>query len=186
MPSRRVPATALGEAALVQLALRALDHDQLAMSDAGARGLYGRHVWLQHGHLRHGNAVVDLVAVTENFTSRRLLELRLTVTDNQVFSWDKRRTAWAKHGQVDLTKITPDWPKLLGFVEARNALQHGLGRLTDFQLSANRRGDVLAHLAAAGISVIGDLILVDAETVGTCHRVCENFVITLDTTAPRT
>jgi hypothetical protein len=182
MPSKRVSATALGEASLAQLAMRLLDHNHLTTRDLGRGDQEGRHLWIRQSQLRHGNALVDLVAVTENFVTRRLLEFWPGVTESEVSTWKKREYAWRNHANVDLTIITPDWHNLLGFVEARNALQHGLGRLTEMQLGRHR-DDVLSDLAAANISLIGDLIQIDVHTVRSCYSVCENFVVTLDNAA---
>jgi hypothetical protein len=179
--NRIVSHTALAEAALSQIALRALDHELLAKQPG--HSLHGRHVWLQNSQSRHDNALVDIVAIVENFASRRLLDLRPVVTTDQVFTWEKRRKAWAEHGPVDLTRIT-HWRKLLGFIEARNAIQHGLGRLTDYQLDQARRLESLTRLSAAQIRTIGDVVFVDARTVGECQHVCAKFVISLDSTAP--
>ena len=181
---RGTATTRLGEAAALQISLRLLDHDWLTGHIDEMTELPGRHVWHEHDQVRHNNTVVDLVAVAENFTSRRLLELRPSLTDNDVFSWEKRRKAWAKHAQVDLTKITQRWESLLGFVQARNALQHGLGYLTDFQLSPHLRVDVLSQIEAARITLFGNRVYIDSGTVSRCAEVCVDFVLTLDKAAP--
>jgi hypothetical protein len=128
--------------------------------------------------------LVDFVAVVENFTSQRLLKLRANLAESDVFSWEKRRTSWARHASVDFTHIVPHWQMMQGFIEARNALQHGLGRLTDFQLKPQRRAQVLADLKFAKVPLIGDLVLVNAETVSTCRKHCADFVVALDNVAP--
>jgi hypothetical protein len=184
MPRRLNPVTDLGEAALTQITVRGLDHEQLMRLQDDNRNKIGRHL-LENDRLRHANALVDLVAVVENFTSQRLLKLRPNLTDNDVFSWEKRRTSWSGHANVDLMSIAPHWALLQGFIEARNALQHGLGRLTDFQLSSQRRDRVLENLRFANVPLIGDLVLVDAETVRTCRNSCADFILVLDNTASR-
>jgi hypothetical protein len=184
VPSKLAATTRLGEASLLQIALRAMDHERLSRSDHERDALVGRHVWLNKSQLRHGNAVVDLVAVAENFTSSRLLQLRPTLTENDVFTWERRRRAWAEHGPVDLVTVAPDWLALQGFVEARNALQHGLGLLTDFQLDPRRREETLARLLAAPVYLTGDVVHIRVETVYRCRDVCESYVLTLDNAAP--
>lgn len=183
MPSKQKPITELGEASVAQLAMRLLDHDRLVAQDLSVLYPAGRHSWLPLVGLRHAHALVDLVAVAENFAATRLRQLHTAVPEKEVSSWEKRRRAWNKHDDVDLTSITPNWHKLMGFVEARNAFQHGLGRLTEMQLGGTRRGDVLSDLAIAGVSVVGDLIQVEAKTVKACHSVCEEFVLALDNKA---
>lgn len=184
MPSAPTSSTWLGEAALLQIALRTTDHERLAASDGLIDALAGRHLWLDQSQLRHGNALVDIVAVTENFTSARLLELRPNLTDRQVFTWERRRQAWQDHGPVDLTSVSANWLALMGFVEVRNALQHGLGHLTATQLSRNRRSETLERIKAARVSLSGDLVHVDADAVRHCREICEGYVISLDSAAP--
>ena len=53
----------------------------------------------------------------------------------------------------------------MGFVEVRNALAHGLGRLTDRQLG-KYRGEVLPQIAAAGVRLDGDLVPFSALVQG--------------------
>jgi hypothetical protein len=183
MPSNLAATTHLGEISLLQIALRAMDHERLSRSDQEPDALVGRHVWLNESQLRHRNAVVDLVAVAENFTSSRLVQLRPNLTENDVFTWERRRRAWAEHGSVDLETVTPDWLALQGFIEARNALQHGLGRLTDFQLDRRRREETLRRLRAAAIYLSGDFVHIHVETVHRCHDVCKSYVLALDEAA---
>ena len=132
--------------------------------------------------LRHANALVDLVAVAENFSTKRLLAVHPELNDAQVSTWERRRKKWKNPGNIDLTTLTSNWHRLMGFVEARNAFQHGLGRLTDMQLGL-RRDDILSDLESACISLTGDLVRVNGQTVAACYEVCEEFVIALDNQA---
>jgi hypothetical protein len=182
MPSQVSAATGLGEAARAQLGMRLLDHDRLAALDLGTLHPSGRHIWFPQIDQRHANALVDLVAVAENFSSQRLLNVHPELDESQISSWDKRRREWSSRSRIDLTSVTPHWHKLMGFVEARNAFQHGLGRLTDMQLG-RRRDSILSDLAAAGISLTGDLVRVDGKTVTECHTICDEFIVVLDNAA---
>ena len=181
---RGAASTNLGEAAVLQISLRVLDHAWLTGHTAEMEELQGRHIRYEHDQVRHNNTVVDLVAVAENFTTRRLLELRSSLTENDVFNWERRRRAWARHAQVDLTMETPNWNSLQGFVQARNALQHGLGYLTDFQLSPRNRERTLKEIRAAQILLFGDRVYIEDETVSRCAEVCVSFVLALDRVAP--
>jgi len=184
MPSRLSSRTNRAEAALLQIAMRVEDHRRLASGDPTQGLPQGRHIWWQSDFLRHGNAIVDLVAVAENFCSSRLLDCRPQVQEQEVFSWDRRKKAWKKYASVDLETVTLFWDNLYGFIEARNSLQHGLGSLTDSQLSEKRRGDVLRCIKTAGLALVGDRISVDFSSVVECRRVCEEFVFGLDVQAP--
>lgn len=48
---------------------------------------------------RHANAVVDLVAVAENFTVIRFTALHPEVHHDEISSWPKRERAWLEHSQ---------------------------------------------------------------------------------------
>jgi hypothetical protein len=177
--------TALGEAALGQLLVRVADYRTLLrLSEQQPRGDRGRHL-RDAAVVRHGNALTDLVAVLESFTVARLLNLRPAVSHNQVMKWTDRIKIWRNQGGVDLTTF-PHMQAVQGFVEVRNALEHGLGRLTERQLDPKYRDEVLAHIAAAGVRLDGDRVLITPENVGRCSEVGKDFVRFLDLSAPKT
>lgn len=75
----------------------------------------------------------------------------------------------------------------MGFVEARNALQHGLGRLTEMQLDPTsrrgrepRRTQVLRDLAACGLVLNGDRVTVLVRDVERCLVACRELVLAAD------
>ncbi|MGH3834345.1 MAG: hypothetical protein ACRDSF_01380 [Pseudonocardiaceae bacterium] len=171
--------TALAEAALRSLALRADDHRRLAA--AGLVAPRGRHQPADHD-ARNGNSVTDCVAVAESFAVSRLLALRPAVRERDVFTWEGRRNEWRKHGSVDLRSYE-QWLALMGYVEVRNALQHGSGRLTDRQLGDHRR-EILGWIAAANVHLNGpNVVLTEGDPVA-CAGVCAGFVRFLDAAAP--
>jgi len=172
--------TAHAEAALAQIASRVVDHRQLMRLDNAANP--ARRRLRQPLQARHVNALVDLVAVAESFASGRLLELRPAVSPDDVSTWQKRKSAWGKHGSVDITAYKA-WSALMGFVEVRNALQHGLGRLTERQLGKHRN-EILAQIRASSVHLDGDLLVVLADDVAQCGKVCAGFVQWLDAAAP--
>jgi hypothetical protein len=98
-------------------------------------------------------------------------------------NWIGRIKMWKKHGGVDLA-VFPEMQTVLGFAEVRNALEHGLGRLTERQLGEHR-DQVLTQIAAAGVRLDGDLVLVTPDDVSRCGNVGERFVHFLDLNAPR-
>lgn len=184
MPSRLRPLTTWGEASLTHLSSRFADHlylNDLSVSDGGNM-LRGRHRTHDPAFVRCGNTLVDLVAVTEDFASTRLLALHPTMNPGEVMSWEKRKGAWKSRASIDLTQLT-GWAPLYGFVEARNALQHGLGRLTTFQLERHRDA-VLKGLKDAQIVLMGDRVCIDADAVQRSLHTCEQFIISLDRAGP--
>jgi hypothetical protein len=122
------------------------------------------------------------MAIVESFTSARLLNLRSHVTPDNVSTWKRRETAWSNHGGVNLANHQ-DWYALLGFMEVRNGLQHGLGKLTDRQLG-NYRDNTLKYIGAANVYLNGDQIILVEENIVNCERICTDFVKWLDFEAP--
>jgi hypothetical protein len=173
------PRTALAEAALRSLAVRAGDHRRLTSGSSVVHG--GRHQ-PAHRDTRNGNVVTDCVAVAESFSTARLLALRPVLDPGDVSTWKKQRQAWRNHGPVDLC-LWEDWPKLMGYVEVRNALQHGLGRLTDLQLRKYQR-EISAWIKAANVQLNGPNVMLTDEDPIACSGVCADFVHFLDAAAP--
>lgn len=169
----------LGETAARRLAARTESH---AAADDRIR-TDGRHLparWLD----RHANALVDLVAITESYFAERLA--RAVPGSSQPSTWRARSDAWRDKAGVDVA-ADPRWPALMGFVEARNALQHGLGRLTASQLDPAprkkgepRRTQVLRDLDASGLHLNGDRVTVLARDVERCAAVCRHLVLSAD------
>lgn len=128
---------------------------------------------------RDANTLVDLVAVAESFCVARLATVGITA---DVSTWDKRAKAWLNRS-IDLVGACPGWLALMGFVEARNAIQHGLGRLTDRQLGKHT-AQSLAFISAAAIRLNGDAIVIGTDDIARCARVCAAFIRCLDAAAP--
>jgi hypothetical protein len=138
------------------------------------------------------DAIFRLVAVAEDFSLLRLIEItedllpagRLVEVlwegelDRSMDTWDSRLGAWSRLHQIEVKSQLPRYDRLDGFIQARNAIAHGLGQLTRKQ-SGNRAATV-QRLAAAGIKTNGDVLILGLENVETCAAVCESFVLWLD------
>lgn len=85
--------------------------------------------------------------------------------------------------KLELSAAGTDWLRMMGYVEIRNAIQHGLGRLTESQVSA-RRHDTLRWIRASGVYLDGDQVRLAGSDVAACFATCAAFVIWLDTKAP--
>jgi hypothetical protein len=120
--------------------------------------------------------------VAEHFSAGRLRELP-GVRESDTASWPKQETAWAARANVTLTNL-PAYQPFRGFNEVRNAVMHGRGSLTPLQLIPARVGDVRLRLAAAGVRVLRDRLVVDQEDLDRCADVCAEFVQQLDGVAP--
>ena len=82
--------------------------------------------------------------MAESFAVSRLLVLCPAIPEHDVSSWKNRLTTWRRHGAVDLSSYER-WSALMGYAEVRNAMLHGLGRLTDQQLG-KRRQQILVQI----------------------------------------
>jgi hypothetical protein len=173
--------SALAEEALAQVMSRLADHRQLMRLDADTGSARGRR-FRQLQRTRHGNALVDLVAVAESFAAGRLLRLRPAISYDEVSTWSRREKAWARHTMVNLRKYQ-EWSALMGFVHVRNALQHGLGRLTEQQLD-RYHDKVLNEIHASSVNLNGDMLTVTADDVSRCGTVSAGFIWWLDNAAP--
>lgn len=132
----------------------------------------GRHL-LADRRTRFANAIVDYVAIAESFIVSALLALH-DVDEPAVGSWKSREKLWAEHHPMHLNEFA-EWDKLLGYVEFRNAVQHGLGSLTERQLGRHK-AEVLRQIDAAGIERSGGSLFVTREHVENCERTCRNFI----------
>ena len=156
------------DAALDRLAARHAEHLRLSGPSPAD---HGRHV-PRHEQTREANGVVDMVAVAEAFSIDRLLESWPTTPSASTGIWKRREKAWRDVG-ADLT-VKTSWLPLMGYVEVRNAIQHGLGRLTAQQL--DRREQTLSRIAASGVDLNGDRVTVTDDDVNRCYRTCHRFV----------
>jgi hypothetical protein len=168
------------EWALSRLVSRHAEYRQIALSGVAGPLMRGRHS-AGRFRTRDANALVDFVAIAESFSIGRLIHIR-SIAAGDLLTWDMRRKAWAKHATVDLVSFH-GWASLMGFVEARNAIQHGLGRLTHRQLGKYKQ-EVLDWLDAANLCRNGDVLLLSERDVGRCSEVCNGFIEWLDSTAP--
>jgi len=96
-------------------------------------------------------------------------------------SWFSRDEVWKREFNIDLWEC-PDYAPLRGFVEARNAVSHGLGYLTDQQLS--RLPDVESNLKAANVELDGRRVLFGDRHLEATAYIAIGFVTWLDFAAP--
>jgi hypothetical protein len=139
---------------------------------------------------RQQSTLSGVVSCVEVFSSDLLRDLRPEVGEDEVRDWMKRKKAWHRHLQVAFGDL-PTWPALHGFVEARNAIQHGLGSLTNSQLGVmagkprdyTHREETLSLLRMAKVSLDADRVIVGHEDVIRCVNTASAFVRDLDAKA---
>ncbi|MDH3048679.1 hypothetical protein QEN42_02165 [Gordonia alkanivorans] len=91
-------------------------------------------------------------------------------------SWRERQTFISSWMKVDITRLSW-WKSWLGYVEARNAWAHGLGKLTKRQMKSQ---EVVANLTAAGFIMQSGKVLVRAEDVRSAATTAVNLVDWID------
>jgi hypothetical protein len=128
-------------------------------------------------------AIASLVATIEHY-SLDVLEVH---TGKRPRSWHKQAELWLSELGVQLAARCPNYPALRGFVEARNAVMHGQGSLTDQQVkeSAERWAQIKAFMKAAGLERMRRLLILTPETVARCTDVCTAVVGELETCRPQ-
>lgn len=174
-----VQRSARADDAIEDLASRMADHRDLVQA---ATDFYGRHEERLSIERRRQNTLSGLVAVAESFVVGRLLDAVPTVKDDELGTWKKRTLAWKTHLGVELATASA-WKPLMGFVEARNAVQHGLGRLTDRQLG-KYRDEILGFLGACAVGLNGDLVIVREDDIARCADVSRGMIEWIDGAAP--
>lgn len=170
--------TVEAEQAFERLVARLAEYRTLA--NAVARRTGGRHAANQRP-IHNANALVDLAAIAEAFCVRRLI-VASNVGPEELATWKARQKAWKQKANLDLATFQ-SWKPLMGFVEARNAIQHGQGRLTERQLDTHKQ-TALGWLDAAAIQRNGDVLLISTDDIDHCAQVCRDFIGWLDTAAP--
>ena len=145
------------------------------------------------------DALTRLLAIAEEFTLGLLIECteRILPTDRLVAAlweshvdretdtWDRRLGAWDRLHGVSIASDFPLNSQLLGFVQARNAIVHGLGVMTRKQTATLKiRNKTIARLDGAKVSVAADdRLILTADHVLACASVIRSLIEWLDDAA---
>jgi hypothetical protein len=100
--------------------------------------------------------------------------------DAETDTWPDRVSSWENLHRV-LIKTFPRYNQLLGYIEARNAIVHGLGSLTRKQMKKPQKA--LGRLTAAQISLIGTRLSLSDNNATGCAEVVRELIDWLDTQA---
>lgn len=95
-------------------------------------------------------------------------------------NWDERKTAFKNYHGAVLTSCS-SWSTFYGAVEVRNAIAHGLGRLTARQ----RAGSSRQKIESVGVVIVDDSIRLSYEAVLRCLSAARTFVVSLDSRVKR-
>jgi phosphoribosylformylglycinamidine (FGAM) synthase-like enzyme len=134
--------------------------------------------------------LLRVLSITEAFCAQRLLDqVEHSVDPAAAHStlaglWeaaavDATRT-WSdqQRGYRRWLGVEPDWKPVERLAEARNAVAHGLGRLTRHQL--RRQASVRERLRLAGIPLTGDTLDLTDAVLARAADTCRTFIETID------
>jgi hypothetical protein len=148
-----------------------------------------------HRDLAEHDAVLRAVAIAEDFSLTRLVdltegllppqplvqELWRTEQKQSLDTWPRRLDAWKRLHNVRIKAKFPARLQLLGFIEARNAIAHGLGELTKKQRIDQQATE--QRLENAGIKTTRNRIILKPNNIERCAEVVGLFIVWLDVTA---
>lgn len=89
----------------------------------------------------------------------------------------KHNALWKTYKSVNVATF-PQHKELQAYIQARNAIAHGLGGLTRRQM--RRRPAIVAELGHANIALRGNALLLGATDVEACAGVVKAFIAWLD------
>ncbi|QIK72227.1 hypothetical protein G7070_08025 [Propioniciclava coleopterorum] len=123
-------------------------------------------------------AVANIAGIVEHYAEQMLLAAGCNPM--KIKTWGDKPRAWKVTFNADIEDMgtCPSFTLMRGFYEARNAIMHRRGELTDSQ----RNQRIFARLMAARIERVGYRIVVNGNTVRSCAEVCVQCVQELDAT----
>jgi hypothetical protein len=143
---------------------------------------------------RHSLVLPHIVAIVEDFSHQLLVYCTFPLLDlthpfredmwreaheRAEGNWSIHLEAWKKwHGVV--CTASPHYEALMAFVDARNAIMHGLGRLTRRQLGKDGGKTTINRLATVGIGVRAGRVVLTHAAVRSCAETCRDYVEWLD------
>ena len=133
--------------------------------------------------------LLRLVSITESYCAEQLLsraELALPSDDNALYTliWDAaaldatRTWVALKDAFKRWFGANPDWTKLDGLAEARNAIAHGLGSLTRQQ--QGKRQSTMTKLNRTGILVDNNALILTDGDLTRAAVVCRSVIAEVD------
>ncbi len=105
---------------------------------------------------------------------RALWDFQREATD----TWPQRLGVWKRVHSITVGASFQRYGEFVGFVEARNAIVHGLGSLTEKQMRDRER--TVARLRGARIPVTGTRLGLHRFHVDLCASVVREFIVWLD------
>lgn len=175
MPDPLAHLSALAEDAVSDI--RLIVHDYSAVRAVAAPGSVGRFnvPGADFGDRATQFAIANIAGIVEHYAERILLAAGSPA--NKVKTWADKPKEWQKQFGADIESCGSFAP-MRGYYEARNAIMHRRGELTDSQ----RKADVYERLAAAEVPRVGFHVVVTEPMVAACADVCIACVEEMDGT----
>lgn len=143
------------------------------------------------GAIRVEDALTRFMSVADEFTYGLLVdvtEARLpsnprvsllweNYVDGKTDTWPQRFESWKSLHGIPFDSF-PRYHPLRGFIEARNAVVHGLGALTRKQLKKPDTAE--GRLRAAHVALIGTRVTISVENATACAQVVHDLIEWLD------
>jgi hypothetical protein len=107
---------------------------------------------------------------------RLMLEKELAATS----SWSARHKAFKRHHGVDLRRCA-EHHRLEGAVEVRNAIAHGLGRLTTRQLMSS---ETVKHLSKVDVPIRNGYVALERHHLEDCGDYTRAYLVSVDRSVP--
>ncbi len=151
------------------------------------RIIVGMHGAVDAGKIRRQSAVVRMVSVVEAFVDglnrdylvdaiarvgekESVLISQLMVAHS--VNWETRRSTLELFYSVEFGDA-PAWGRLLGAIEARNTIVHGLG---DVASSGGNFRRLQGRLEQVGIAIAGGALIIGDDELERVYRACVEFV----------
>jgi len=193
---RKVP-RALTEAAVHYIHATYVDHRRAAaalppthgrvLTSTTALGSYDAHAISQQACFFRMISVVEAYADTlssELFrerapTTHELVRRLMDAAERRgATTWEERRKTFAKYHGFRHAQLAR-WSELDAGIEVRNAIAHGLGRLTPRQRTASMAG----KLGQIGVTLTSGCVVITDASLQRCRDVCVDFIRSLDLAA---
>jgi hypothetical protein len=158
--------------------IRLIVHDYAAVRAVGGPSRVGRFyvAGANFGDRATQFAIANIVGVVEHYAEQVLLAVGCAPSN--IKSWGDKPRAWQNRFGVDIETACGSFAAMRGYYEARNAIMHRRGELTDSQ----RKPDVYARLMTAGVPRVGFNVVVTEAMVSDCADTCVQCIEEMDIT----
>lgn len=166
--------SALRQRSLVPGRITATAFGPVTSEETDRQGLYLRVVSI-------GEATIDALGLE---LSRRGIPnisevVRRLILEKEIAgsaSWDARRRSFRRHHGIDLRKCDAH-PEVLAATDVRNAIAHGLGRLTARQTASR---ETYKNLARIAVDVVDGRVRLEHRHISEAVGYCRRFVTDID------